>query len=366
MEPSSGAFAGNGGYPDGSIAGGGGGGGAMSMVFDGTSVVVAAGGGGGGGGGGGIVGYSGGGGGAAGTSILNGGDGRGSGAGSGSGGHKACVGAAWNGTAGGSAGSFTGGGGGGGGGSGYAVNLCGGLGGGAGGVGGGGGGGGAAGYSYVDPDTSYGSNFFTDTSGGNGSVRFSWGQPQSKTSVSVFGGGTVGDAVLLTASVAPSPPNSTFPVPTGEVDFYSGSTLLGTTTLSNGTASMQTGALPGGTSSVRAVYLGDDVYASSFGTSSVDMSRAQPVITAGVTPPDSTGQRYMVATVPRPIGASTKLRNRPEPSVSTRSTTASSSPTARSPWMAAHPRVCRFRTPGTMEPTTTGRPTPATPTISAP
>ena len=278
----------------------------MTTVLDGDSVIVAAGGGGGGGGGGGIVGYSGGRGGQAGTSILSGGDGSGSGAGSGSGGHKACIGPAWNGTAGGSAGSFTGAGAGGGGGAGYAVNSCGGTGGAAGGVGAGGGGGGAAGYSYVDPDTSFGSNFFTDTSGGNGSVRFSWAQPQSKTSVSVYGTGTVGDVVLLTASVTPQPRDSTFPVPTGEVDFYSGTTLLGTTTLSNGTVSMQTGALPGGTSSVRAVYLGDDVYASSFGSSSVSINRAQPVISAGVTPPDSTGWRHMVATVPRPTGASTQ------------------------------------------------------------
>jgi len=62
---------------------------------------------------------------------------------------------------------------------------------------------------------------------------------------------TYGEAVTFTAVVAPAPPN-------GEtVSFMKGKTVLGTGTLSGGTATFITSTLKVGTTSVTAVYAGD-------------------------------------------------------------------------------------------------------------
>ncbi|WP_240510037.1 Ig-like domain-containing protein, partial [Streptomyces malaysiense] len=63
-----------------------------------------------------------------------------------------------------------------------------------------------------------------------------------------------GEAKTLTATVAAVPPGSG--TPTGSVDFFDGATLLGTGTLSGGTATLTTSALSVGTHLLTAVYSG--------------------------------------------------------------------------------------------------------------
>ncbi|MEZ2347237.1 Ig-like domain-containing protein [Terriglobus sp. RCC_193] len=65
-----------------------------------------------------------------------------------------------------------------------------------------------------------------------------------------------GGSVTMTATVSPS-------AVTGSVNFYNGSTLLGSGTVASGSASITTTALPVGTDSVTATYEGDSTYASS-------------------------------------------------------------------------------------------------------
>ncbi|PKQ32282.1 MAG: hypothetical protein CVT62_04480 [Actinobacteria bacterium HGW-Actinobacteria-2] len=67
---------------------------------------------------------------------------------------------------------------------------------------------------------------------------------------------TFGTEVTLTATVSPS-------AATGSVDFYEGSTKLGTGSLASGVASFSTSALTVGSHTVKAVYAGDDTYATS-------------------------------------------------------------------------------------------------------
>jgi autotransporter-associated beta strand protein len=72
---------------------------------------------------------------------------------------------------------------------------------------------------------------------------------------------THGESVTLTATVTDPDPMSG--VPTGQVEFYVGTTLLGSATLSGGVAVLGTTALPAGNPVVVARYLGDEDYASS-------------------------------------------------------------------------------------------------------
>ena len=68
---------------------------------------------------------------------------------------------------------------------------------------------------------------------------------------------TYGEAVTFTAVVTPAPPD-------GEtVSFMKGKTVLGTGSLSGGTATFVTSTLPVGTNSVKAVYGGDSNFAGS-------------------------------------------------------------------------------------------------------
>jgi uncharacterized repeat protein (TIGR01451 family) len=64
---------------------------------------------------------------------------------------------------------------------------------------------------------------------------------------------TFGAAVTMTAHVTPSSA-------TGRVTFYDGTTMLGTSALSSGTATFSTVLLPAGTRSLRAYYSGDATY----------------------------------------------------------------------------------------------------------
>jgi hypothetical protein len=85
-----------------------------------------------------------------------------------------------------------------------------------------------------------------------------------------------GEAKLLTATVAVTPPGSG--TPTGTVSFFDGATLLGTASLNNGTATFTTSALGVGSHSLTAVYSGDTDFTGS--TSPVD---TQTVAQAGTT-----------------------------------------------------------------------------------
>jgi hypothetical protein len=77
-----------------------------------------------------------------------------------------------------------------------------------------------------------------------------------------------GQQVTLTATITPGSAFS--PLPTGTVDFFNGSTLLGTGTVSNDTATLNTTALAVGNDSLTAQYLGDANYAGS--TSAVNLA----------------------------------------------------------------------------------------------
>lgn len=68
-----------------------------------------------------------------------------------------------------------------------------------------------------------------------------------------------GDEVTLTATVAPS-------AATGSVDFFEGTTKLGSGTLSSGTATFKTSSLAVGNHTLKAVYSGDSTYATSTST----------------------------------------------------------------------------------------------------
>ena len=89
-------------------------------------------------------------------------------------------------------------------------------------------------------------------------------QAASQTALSASSGSlTAGQSLTLTATVADATLNSTG-TPTGTVSFFDGSTLLGTTMLSGGTASYATSALAPGVSHVlTAMYSGDVNFAAS-------------------------------------------------------------------------------------------------------
>jgi autotransporter-associated beta strand protein len=103
---------------------------------------------------------------------------------------------------------------------------------------------------------------------------------------------TYGQSVALTANVSGSPSGGT---PTGSVDFFQGSTLLGTETLTAGSATLNTSTLPVGTNSITAQYQGNANFAPSTSTASsvtvalaptttaVTFSPASPALGANVT-----------------------------------------------------------------------------------
>src|SRR5208337_4026620 len=70
-----------------------------------------------------------------------------------------------------------------------------------------------------------------------------------------------GTSVTFTATITPASIGSA--APTGTVAFFSGSTLLGGGTVSNDVATFTTNALPVGSSSITAEYVGDANYAAS-------------------------------------------------------------------------------------------------------
>ncbi len=84
--------------------------------------------------------------------------------------------------------------------------------------------------------------------------------PTSTTTVTYTPSSPVyGNSVTLTATVA----STTTGTPTGTVEFYNGTTSLGTATLSSGTATLAPTVLPTGANSVTAVYSGDSSFTAS-------------------------------------------------------------------------------------------------------
>ena len=90
-----------------------------------------------------------------------------------------------------------------------------------------------------------------------------------------------GQSVTLTATIAAVSPGAG--TPTGTVQFLSGTTLLGTGTLSSGTATFTTSALPTGSDSITGVYSGDTNFTTSTSTAvTVTVSQASTTTTLTV------------------------------------------------------------------------------------
>ena len=95
---------------------------------------------------------------------------------------------------------------------------------------------------------------------------------------------TYGQSVALTANVSGSPSAGT---PTGSVDFFQGSTSLGPATLTAGTATLNTSALPVGADSITAQYEGNADFAPSTSTASSVSVGQVPTSTAVTFSPSS-------------------------------------------------------------------------------
>ena len=96
-----------------------------------------------------------------------------------------------------------------------------------------------------------------------------------------------GQSVTLTATVAPV---QSFGAPTGSVEFFNGTTSLGTQPLSGttATATLTTTALPVATNALKAVYSGDGTYFDSTGNLSYIVSKANTTTTFSRTPASPT------------------------------------------------------------------------------
>ncbi len=170
------------------------------------------------------------------------------------------------------------------------------------GAGGGGGyyGGGAGGCQQVDEDlTAYGgggggsgylaagvTSVSTGTNPGDGSIELSYANIRPTTTsltVSPASGATTATTQTLTAQVTSTPAGD----PTGSVTFYDGTQVLGTGTLSNGTAMLGV-KLTAGAHQLRAVYAGAPPYTSSSSTT-VTATVAAVASTASGDPLASTG-----------------------------------------------------------------------------
>jgi large repetitive protein len=93
-----------------------------------------------------------------------------------------------------------------------------------------------------------------------------------------------GQEVTFTATVSANAPGAG--TPTGTVNFFNGQTLLTGGTLSGGEASFTTSALPTGTDSISAIYLGDSNFITST-SSARNQSIAEDNTVTTLTPPDT-------------------------------------------------------------------------------
>jgi hypothetical protein len=109
---------------------------------------------------------------------------------------------------------------------------------------------------------------------------------------------TVGQAVTFVATVTANSPSVV--TVTGSVRFYSdGTTVLGTVTLSSGSASLTTSALPAGSHTIAAIYLGNGGFITSTSngyTQVVNPSGAAPVAAAALGPVSSANPVLVVNT----------------------------------------------------------------------
>jgi hypothetical protein len=102
--------------------------------------------------------------------------------------------------------------------------------------------------------------------------------PTTTSLTSSLNPSTFGNSVTLTATVTPS--NTT-----GTVQFFNGSTLLGSASLSGGRAILTTTALPGGTDSLTAGYVGNSTSAASVSGARVQtVDKAAPHTTFSASP----------------------------------------------------------------------------------
>lgn len=111
--------------------------------------------------------------------------------------------------------------------------------------------------------------------------------------------------LTLTATVAPVAPGSG--TPTGSVDFYSGSNLIGSKTLSGGTATLTLSSLNPGTNSLTASYLGEADYAASTSAPVAEGVGLVPTTTAvtSAPTPSSFGQPVTLTATVAPVAPGT-------------------------------------------------------------
>jgi hypothetical protein len=111
--------------------------------------------------------------------------------------------------------------------------------------------------------------------------------------------------LTLTATVAPVAPGSG--TPSGSVDFYSGSNLIGATTLSGGVASLTLSSLSPGAHSLTAAYLGEADYAASTSpavSEGVGLIPTTTAVTSAPTP-SSFGQPVTLTATVAPVAPGT-------------------------------------------------------------
>jgi hypothetical protein len=138
-------------------------------------------------------------------------------------------------------------------------------------------------------------NFSTSTS--TATVEHVTGTSASTTSVATSPASPVfGQSVTLTATVAAG--SGASGTPTGSVEFFNGSTSLGTGTLdSTGVATLMTTSLPTGTLSITATYQGDATFAQSTSSAqSVTVAQASSNTTLSASPNPSTSGESVTLT----------------------------------------------------------------------
>jgi hypothetical protein len=123
-----------------------------------------------------------------------------------------------------------------------------------------------------------------------------------------------GVAVILTASVAPVAPGGG--TPAGSVAFSSGTTSLGTSTLSGGLAYLTVYTLPVGTDALSAVYAGDSNFTGSSGSLSEQVIVAAPPKASAAPAPTATPSAKATATSKTSPTPTAKVSARPTPSPS--------------------------------------------------
>ncbi len=118
--------------------------------------------------------------------------------------------------------------------------------------------------------------------------------PNTVTTIGVTNPGVVGSGVVLTATVSGAY------LPTGDVEFLSGSTVLGTATLSGSTASLSHTFTIAGSYSIRAHYLGDS-------QNNASNSGIEPLYIEGIDKAAPTTSTVLVVASPSTVGDTVTL-----------------------------------------------------------